>query len=713
MGGISYDVYEKKMKAKDEEIKAKDEEIKNIKSMHNYYRDQYWKEEGKNRENEKQILKFESENSDLQKKLDDHSKKLYDLSNKNDQLQKNEEEIKKLNDNINKYKNNEMRNKKSVDEYKMKIENLTKEYNQQIEQIQNQLKQEKDEKKKKEVEERAKLRKLNYQYTSNLNSIKSKKIKKFLDNFDKNFCSEDFLKINKEKTLNLIFESFKDEKFVASVNFFLNKFTESAKNKIKDFEHLNILIVGPCGVGKTTLINALLKLNLKTGIGAPQTQKIDPHTSNEIPFLRLIDSKGIEKDPSVGVDFTFAEISKYIKEMNDPDSYIHCIWYCWTGTRLEDIEIKLLKKLAKEYTLKDLPVIIVYTNAIKQNEIESAKEYIKSLGIENEFVEILAVEAKIGFGDSATIIPAYGLDKLMELSIEKAKSAVDSACYAGLLKEVKKEIEDTLNTLVEVLEKKLNGKIDIIISEIEKNLDRKNLQTELNKIIVELFYYFFLLSPDIKVDTQNNYEAELKTNDFNLKYRISDISLNKIEEFVTKYMNEFYEIYNRNLNKIVEIYQKDLLQEIETFRMNFIIENGKIFKMSSSLEMEKEIQSFIEINISKVAEITAFQNFIRNLIGPLIIQYASSFKELYQKIMEKNKDKTIKMITISFDKIEQEIKKYNENKKNKKEENEPSSTKNVENDLNMKKALSKEDFKAIMDDYDEFEDEKEETEEKK
>ena len=65
--------------------------------------------------------------------------------------------------------------------------------------------------------------------------------------------------------------------------------------------------------------------------------------------------------------------------------------------------------------------------------------------------------------------------------------------------------------------------------------------------------------------------------------------------------------------------------------MNFIIENGKIFKMSSSLEMEKEIQSFIEINISKVAEITAFQNFIRNLIGPLIIQYASSFKEL-QKI---------------------------------------------------------------------------------
>ena len=71
------------------------------------------------------------------------------------------------------------------------------------------------------------------------------------------------------------------------------------------------------------------------------------------------------------------------------------------------------------------------------------------------------------------------------------------------------------------------------------------------------------------------------------------------------------------------------------------------------------------------------------------------------------------MITISFDKIEQEIKKYNENRKNKKEENEPSSTKNVENDLNMKKALSKEDFKAIMDDYDEFEDEKEETEEKK
>jgi len=177
-------------------------------------------------------------------------------------------------------------------------------------------------------------------------------------------------------------------------------------------------------------------------------------------------------------------------------------------------------------------------------------------------------------------------------------------------------------------------------------------------------------------------------------------------------MNEFYEIYKSNLNQLVETYKKELLQEIESFRMKFIIENGKIFKMSSPEEMEKEIQSFIEINISKVAEITAFKNFIRNLIEPLIMQYASSFKELYRQIMEKNKDKTIKMIKISFDKIEQEIKKYNENKK-KKEENEPAHTKEVENDLNVKKKLSKEDFKAIIDDYDEFEDEKEENEEKK
>ena len=70
---------------------------------------------------------------------------------------------------------------------------------------------------------------------------------------------------------------------------------EEIKNKMQDIEHLNIILVGPSGVGKSTLINPILELKTETtiGFGAPQTQNIEFHTLEIIPFLRLADSKGI------------------------------------------------------------------------------------------------------------------------------------------------------------------------------------------------------------------------------------------------------------------------------------------------------------------------------------------------------------------------------------------------------------------------------------
>lgn len=141
------------------------------------------------------------------------------------------------------------------------------------------------------------------------------------------------------------------------------------KKFIKNTEHLNIILVGPSGVGKSTLINAILKLEnrIKTDVRAPQTQKIDFHESKIIPFLRLVDSKGIEKNVESGVDAICKSISEFISkqiENKNSDKFIHCIWYCWTGTRFDPSEIEVLKVLSNQYHLETLPVIIVYTNSI-------------------------------------------------------------------------------------------------------------------------------------------------------------------------------------------------------------------------------------------------------------------------------------------------------------------------------------------------------------
>ena len=555
-------------------------------------------------------------------------------------------------------------------------------------------------KKKKELEEKRRKQNLRYSYNSKINSIKRKKIKLFIENFNQNFCLNDIIIFSKKKTLNLIIDSFKNEKILESINFFLDDFIRYFKKNIKDIEHLNILLVGPTGVGKTTLINSILKVNLKTGIGKPQTQKIESYTSDEIPILRLFDSKGIEKDPSAGIDINFEEITNFIKSQNDSDYYIHCIWYCWTGTRLEEIELKTLKKLSKQYTLEDLPVIIVYTNAIKPSQIEGAKKYLQDMEIKNDFVEVLSLDEKIGFGDKETIIPSYGLDTLIELSIKKAKSAVHSSCYEGLLKEINKEIECRINDLVNEIKDKLEKKIEEIISNFGKTIDRQNLQNEIIKIIVELIYYFFFLSTDLTVDPKD-YHVNIES--FNLNYQITNVTLSKIEEFVVQFFNEFIDIYKKNYNDLIESYKDEIMQEIDKFTMNFIIENGK-FEMNSSETMKIETKKFININISEIAEITAFKNFIRNITSPLIEQFSKEFEKLYKIAMEQKrfKDKALKILEISFDKIEQKIKQYNENEKKKKLETKPNPNEKDESTIILKSGLSDGDFNSILEDYEDF-----------
>ena len=122
------------------------------------------------------------------------------------------------------------------------------------------------------------------------------------------------------------------------------------------------------------------KNEIITGFGKPQTQEIKFHSSDIIPFLRLADSKGIEKNITSGVSAVYESIKQFIANKlatKDPDQYIHCIWYCWTGSRLEPSEIEILQKLSKQYQSEVLPVIIVYTNAVYPGDTREAINYIK------------------------------------------------------------------------------------------------------------------------------------------------------------------------------------------------------------------------------------------------------------------------------------------------------------------------------------------------
>ena len=94
---------------------------------------------------------------------------------------------------------------------------------------------------------------------------------------------------------------------------------EKLSEKMSKFEikHLNILLVGPSGVGKSFLINTILKLlkdkKAETRASKQTTKSFNLYESEKIPNIRLIDSRGIEKG-NYNAEVLVKEITKYVEE---------------------------------------------------------------------------------------------------------------------------------------------------------------------------------------------------------------------------------------------------------------------------------------------------------------------------------------------------------------------------------------------------------------
>jgi predicted GTPase len=171
---------------------------------------------------------------------------------------------------------------------------------------------------------------------------------------------------------------------------------------------INVVILGKSGDGKTTLINAVLGVEIsETGAGFPVTQEI---FSYKVPRsqLRLFDTKGFEvKDSQKTVDTVVQFINEYSRDA-DINRRVHCVWICVNAqsSRWELVHQKFVS-LSREL---DIPCIVAVTQCY--GDYERYVEVIQD-NVPKDVLVVPLLAKALGLPDGSTIDP-WGVNDLTE-----------------------------------------------------------------------------------------------------------------------------------------------------------------------------------------------------------------------------------------------------------------------------------------------------------
>lgn len=213
-------------------------------------------------------------------------------------------------------------------------------------------------------------------------------------------------------------------------------------------EHVNFIVMGKTGVGKSTLINAIFGEEFaKTNTGKPCTQHIEKFEKENYP-IRIYDTRGLELNEQIQ-----KEVLKDIDELicnnllnNDQDNYIHMIVYCINtlSSRVEDLELDLIKKLSENCENNNIPVIICLTQSINKKKSENLINILKEQNFKNVkgIIPVLAENYSIEFDGVETTKDAYGILDLVNLIMNNLKESQKIAFKNAQEKKLEKIISN-------------------------------------------------------------------------------------------------------------------------------------------------------------------------------------------------------------------------------------------------------------------------------
>jgi len=436
-----------------------------------------------------------------------------------------------------------------------------------------------------------------------------KKIKNFIDEkISLESIDEDFIfKIVKGEKFPKIVKEFMDDKII-------NLNNESMNINISTF---NIIILGNTGVGKSTLLNTVLKEKLaKTDFGDACTMGVPkPYESEKAKGIRIWDSRGIENG-KYNLEITFNDVKNTIESLikeNNPDKFIHCIWYCIRSNRFTEEEADNLKNCYHSY-IEKLPIIVVFTQSENQKEtdkmIEKVKiklEKTKKLNGYDEkrcndikITKVLAEDYEHDFGT----VKSFGIHNLMEQTYENAKIGIERACTHSLMEKGQEIIKVEFKEIIRKIKEKIFG---------NKNEVKENEET--NKIVNQ---------PNNVLDNILNEEKERKNN----------INVKSITNFDFHNYRNFCKIFSREIVKNLLLKESISYETISSIDKVIECESEKIHQY-----LEQIFQSQLDIICNKLTE--ELVDFVAKLENKFQISNLSS-KYHYNELKRQAKNEIIK-----------------------------------------------------------------------